>query len=32
MADKYERWNKWAPQFIVDLVHDFGFTPEQLGY
>lgn len=29
MADKYERWNKWAPQFIADLVHDFGFTPEQ---
>lgn len=29
MTDKYERWNKWAPQFIADLVHDFGFTPEQ---
>ncbi len=29
MADKYERWNKWAPQFIADLVHDFGLTPEQ---
>jgi hypothetical protein len=29
VADKYERWNKWAPQFIADLVHDFGFTPEQ---
>lgn len=29
MADKYERWNKWAPRFIADLIHDFGFTPEQ---
>jgi hypothetical protein len=29
MADKYERWNKWAPQFIADLMHDFGFTAEQ---
>ncbi len=29
MTDRYERWNKWAPQFIADLIHDFGFTPEQ---
>lgn len=29
MADRYERWNNWAPRFIADLVHDFGFTPEQ---
>src|SRR5215204_1011605 len=29
MADKYERWNKWAPQFIADLMHDFGLTDWQ---
>jgi len=29
MADPYERWNAWAPRFIADLIHDFGFTPEQ---
>lgn len=29
MPDKYERWNKWAPQFIADLMHDFGLTAEQ---
>lgn len=29
MADKYEKWNLWAPQFISDLIHDFGLTPEQ---
>jgi hypothetical protein len=29
MADKYQRWNDWAPRYIADLVKDFGFTPEQ---
>lgn len=29
MPDRYERWNKWAPRFIADLVHDFGLTPAQ---
>jgi hypothetical protein len=29
MADKYERWNKWAPQFIADLMHDFGLKDFQ---
>ena len=29
MADPFERWNKWAPQFIADLMHDFGLTAEQ---
>lgn len=28
MANR-DRWNSWAPRFIADLVHDFGFTPEQ---
>lgn len=28
-ADRFQRWNEWAPRFIADLVHDFGLTPEQ---
>lgn len=28
MADKYARWNAWAPRYIADMVHDFGLTPE----
>jgi hypothetical protein len=23
MADKYERWNNWAPQYIKRLMDDF---------
>lgn len=23
MADKYERWNAWAPRYIADLINDF---------
>jgi hypothetical protein len=29
MADKYERWNKWAPRVIADLMDDFDLTDEQ---
>lgn len=29
MADKYAKWNLWAPQFISDLVNDFDLTPQQ---
>jgi hypothetical protein len=29
MADRYQRWNDWAPRYIADLCHDFGLTPEQ---
>jgi hypothetical protein len=24
MADKYQRWNDWAPRYIADFMHDFG--------
>jgi hypothetical protein len=30
MADKYERWNKWAPRYIADLMKDFGLTISRL--
>lgn len=29
MADRYERWNKWAPRYIADLMHDFGLKDWQ---
>jgi hypothetical protein len=29
LADKYERWNKWAPRYIADLMKDFGLTDFQ---
>lgn len=29
MADRYQRWNDWAPRYITDLIHDFGFTDFQ---
>jgi hypothetical protein len=29
MADKYQRWNDWAPRYIADLMRDFGLTAEQ---
>jgi hypothetical protein len=29
MADKYERWNKWAPRYIADLMTDFGLNDFQ---
>jgi hypothetical protein len=29
MAEKYERWNKWAPRYIADYMHDFGLQDWQ---
>lgn len=29
MADKYERWNNWAPQYISRLMDDFQLTDFQ---
>src|SRR3954467_5593307 len=29
MADKYERWNKWAPLYVSKMMKDFGLTDFQ---
>src|SRR5215216_2376095 len=29
MADRYQRWNDWAPRYIADLMHDFGLQDWQ---
>jgi hypothetical protein len=29
MADKFQRWNDWAPRYIADLMKDFGLKDWQ---